>query len=1151
MAISRTQQVSATANTATITAPTSGDLIVVAAFNASAATAPTLPAGYTQITTNSANVCAMITGYKISNGTETNVGTWTNATAVACIVFRGAGSVGSAAVGASSTSTGATATLTYAALTLKDLGSRSWLVGFGGNKTSAAATAPTGMTLETSVATLVASDTEAVRTTNWTATNVTGNTAIGWQSAVIEIRSPVAFTASVGGASLVVDSQMPSGVGVTSSTSPWTWSFTNTAGTVLYLVVTLDGSGVIPTVTYAGTSMTLLGNSYTGHTGSIFLFRLTLPATGANNFVVTWSSGTQVSIAAAISFTGNATPPDNGGATINGYLSTSTTFPLTVGSLTGNIIVMAAAYGDPAHSTQTGTLSAVLDVNGASYANNMTMQYQSASSGSTATSVTGTTVTSFVCVGIEVRAATTTFPPAVGLYGNMALLGLAAAAASVVDLTAEGVTDWAKWGQVANTDFIHKSTGGTQISNVTATGATPSLFTNNPTAFSWSDGTPTASYTGTAGSGIGIYINVLNGTYSFTVPADTTLRMLRLYCGLFSDATPQLTAHLSDSSSSDYVDSTMNSGVAVALNGVYTIYYKAASASQTLTLTWKQTNSSGNVNVQAATLALAPATTGGSMFAGAMAAVKLKAQAFVASMATMGGALAKQIGRALPATTSTFAGVITKQLLRPLAASMATMGGVLSKSISKLLAASMATMNATIARLAPRLMAASMAVMNATITKSVLKLLAASMATFTGTMAKSGLKALVASMATMAATLTKRVSKLLAASMATFAGVLAAAKSKIQTFAASMATMGGTLAKMTGKSLAASIAAFSGTLVKFLSKSLAASMATFNGALATIRTKMLSLAASMATMSGAISKRTAHGLAASMAAFAGAMGRFIGAPLIASMATFAGAVTKFTSKTLAASMATFAGTLTTIKSKLMALAASMATFSGSITKRTLHGIPATMATMNATITKTVGKVLTATMATFAGALAGGRSRVATFAASMATMSAALIKQTQKSLVASMATMAVTQIKSAGKVLVASLATMSAAITKSISKSLSASMATMSGALAHGTGKAVVFIASMATMSAALGRSTLKTLVASMATFGATVGKAIAHAIAASMALFRGIWTFILYRLGAPGLATSKATGHPITSKTTRPDVASGTSNFWKATSKNI
>jgi len=1132
MAISRTQQVSATANTATITAPTSGDLIVVAAFNASAATAPTLPAGYTQITTNSANVCAMITGYKISNGTETNVGTWTNATAVACIVFRGAGSVGSAAVGASSTSTGATATLTYAALTLKDLGSRSWLVGFGGNKTSAAATAPTGMTLETSVATLVASDTEAVRTTNWTATNVTGNTAIGWQSAVIEIRSPVAFTASVGGASLVVDSQMPSGVGVTSSTSPWTWSFTNTAGTVLYLVVTLDGSGVIPTVTYAGTSMTLLGNSYTGHTGSIFLFRLTLPATGANNFVVTWSSGTQVSIAAAISFTGNATPPDNGGATINGYLSTSTTFPLTVGSLTGNIIVMAAAYGDPAHSTQTGTLSAVLDVNGASYANNMTMQYQSASSGSTATSVTGTTVTSFVCVGIEVRAATTTFPPAVGLYGNMAQLGLAAAAASVVDLTAEGVTDWAKWGQVANTDFIHKSTGGTQISNVTATGATPSLFTNNPTAFSWSDGTPTASYTGTAGSGIGIYINVLNGTYSFTVPADTTLRMLRLYCGLFSDATPQLTAHLSDSSSSDYVDSTMNSGVAVALNGVYTIYYKAASASQTLTLTWKQTNSSGNVNVQAATLALAPATTGGSMFAGAMAAVKLKAQAFVASMATMGGALAKQIGRALPATTSTFAGVITKQLLRPLAASMATMGGVLSKSISKLLAASMATMNATIARLAPRLMAASMAVMNATITKSVLKLLAASMAT-------------------MAATLTKRVSKLLAASMATFAGVLAAAKSKIQTFAASMATMGGTLAKMTGKSLAASIAAFSGSLVKFLSKSLAASMATFNGALATIRTKMLSLAASMPTMSGAISKRTAHGLAASMAAFAGAMGRFIGAPLIASMATFAGAVTKFTSKTLAASMATFAGTLTTIKSKLMALAASMATFSGSITKRTLHGIPATMATMNATITKTVGKVLTATMATFAGALAGGRSRVATFAASMATMSAALIKQTQKSLVASMATMAVTQIKSAGKVLVASLATMSAAITKSISKSLSASMATMSGALAHGTGKAVVFIASMATMSAALGRSTLKTLVASMATFGATVGKAIAHAIAASMALFRGIWTFILYRLGAPGLATSKATGHPITSKTTRPDVASGTSNFWKATSKNI
>jgi hypothetical protein len=414
---------------------------------------------------------------------------------------------------------------------------------------------------------------------------------------------------------LAVNSQMPSGVGVTSTTSPWTWSFTNTSGTLLYLFFTIDGNFTTPTATYGGTSMTMLGASPAniGGGGSIYLFRLLSPATGANNFVITWSTGTLTAIAAAISFTGNASTPDNGGATIFGYSSFGTVHSLTVGSLSGNIVIMGTAYGDSGHSTQSGTLSALKEVNSGSFANNLAVQYQSASAGSTAMTDTGTVSTSWATIGIEVRDASVTFPV---LYGNMAVLGIITTPTqpiSVVNLTTEGSSDWAKWAQVATTDFIHKSTGGTQISNVTVVG-TQTLFTNNPVAFSWGDGTPTGSYTGTAGAGIGENSGAVNNTYTFTVKADTTARILRFYCGQFAGASPQLTAHLSDSSQPDYVDSTLNSGnasaTAIAVSGVYTIYYKAASASQTLTVTWKMTTAPGSAtfNVCAATLALAPVT---------------------------------------------------------------------------------------------------------------------------------------------------------------------------------------------------------------------------------------------------------------------------------------------------------------------------------------------------------------------------------------------------------------------------------------------------------------------------------------------------------------------------------------------------------------
>ncbi|MCI0538181.1 MAG: hypothetical protein L0Z50_23490 [Verrucomicrobiales bacterium] len=68
---------------------------------------------------------------------------------------------------------------------------------------------------------------------------------------------------------------------------------------------------------------------------------------------------------------------------------------------------------------------------------------------------------------------------------------------TVVDLTAEGPSDWACWGRTSATSFDHKATGGGQISDITKIGAGAHIQ-NNPTGITitWSDGTPELSVEG-------------------------------------------------------------------------------------------------------------------------------------------------------------------------------------------------------------------------------------------------------------------------------------------------------------------------------------------------------------------------------------------------------------------------------------------------------------------------------------------------------------------------------------------------------------------------------------------------------------------------------------------------------------------------------
>ena len=97
----------------------------------------------------------------------------------------------------------------------------------------------------------------------------------------------------------------------------------------------------------------------------------------------------------------------------------------------------------------------------------------------------------------------------------------------------------------------------------------------------------------------GLYIAGIGQGFSFTAPADTTLRTLVVHVGGWNSG-GMLTAVLSDGSASSFTDTP------APVNGQYdrnyTLTYQAGGAGQTLTVTWKMTSGTGNVTLNAAAL---------------------------------------------------------------------------------------------------------------------------------------------------------------------------------------------------------------------------------------------------------------------------------------------------------------------------------------------------------------------------------------------------------------------------------------------------------------------------------------------------------------------------------------------------------------------
>ncbi len=188
------------------------------------------------------------------------------------------------------------------------------------------------------------------------------------------------------------------------------------------------------------------------------------------------------------------------------------------------------------------------------------------------------------------------------------LLGARSApGAGSADLTAEGATDWAVWGYAAggtstSLDPNVRRSGGSAISSLTDVNPggvplrglgqfgpdspTPATF---PFTFSWSNGAPTASASGALtglqhNGGPPLDVSTIGSGFRFTVPADTTSRTLKLWVAL-NRAGGQLTASLSDESAVSYSDS-FDVGAGDFVGAVYTLTYRAASAGQTLTVSW-------------------------------------------------------------------------------------------------------------------------------------------------------------------------------------------------------------------------------------------------------------------------------------------------------------------------------------------------------------------------------------------------------------------------------------------------------------------------------------------------------------------------------------------------------------------------------------
>jgi hypothetical protein len=173
---------------------------------------------------------------------------------------------------------------------------------------------------------------------------------------------------------------------------------------------------------------------------------------------------------------------------------------------------------------------------------------------------------------------------------------------AAVNLTLEGVNDWTHWGLVSSNSLDRKADVPARISALTVLGTEPlQQYSNNYTSFSWTDGTPTPSVSGTP---TGVFLPGRQNGFRLTTPADATPRRLKVYVGLYG-AKGNFQAYLTDFSAMAFTDTSLEN-IWSDSYAVFTIDYTAASPGQSLVVQYRSLDlydfDFGNVTIQSATL---------------------------------------------------------------------------------------------------------------------------------------------------------------------------------------------------------------------------------------------------------------------------------------------------------------------------------------------------------------------------------------------------------------------------------------------------------------------------------------------------------------------------------------------------------------------
>ena len=190
MAISHVGSQGNAGTTVTIPAHQIGDLILIFAYRGGNNTAPTVPAAggtvptWTIIgTASGGNTNSSRLHYAVATATNTTSGTWTNATELIAVVYRGTRRPGG------NNNAGSTGTsISYPAVTMQRSNNTSWVAGFAGHRTATNVQgAPSGMTNRTSTGTEAANHDTAGTVSSWSATSVTVNASSGWRARTVEL----------------------------------------------------------------------------------------------------------------------------------------------------------------------------------------------------------------------------------------------------------------------------------------------------------------------------------------------------------------------------------------------------------------------------------------------------------------------------------------------------------------------------------------------------------------------------------------------------------------------------------------------------------------------------------------------------------------------------------------------------------------------------------------------------------------------------------------------------------------------------------------------------------------------------------------------------------------------------------------------------